>query len=63
MGSLSIWTWIVFLFVLVLGISIARKFTGTKKKACPRCAEQINAAALVCRFCGYEYPKSPSDAV
>lgn len=28
-------------------------------KRCPRCAEHIKQAALVCRFCGYEFPPSP----
>ena len=26
------------------------------QKACPRCAEMVMLAALVCRFCGYEFP-------
>ena len=25
------------------------------EKACPKCAEQVKAAALVCRFCGHEF--------
>lgn len=24
-------------------------------KICPKCAEQVKAAALVCRFCGHEF--------
>ena len=29
-------------------------------KVCPRCAERIKSAALVCRFCGYDYAPSRS---
>jgi hypothetical protein len=28
---------------------------SVEEKACPKCAEQVRAAALVCRFCGYEF--------
>ncbi len=28
-------------------------------KDCPRCAEQIRAKAVVCRFCGHEMAGSP----
>ena len=28
------------------------------EKACPRCAERVKAAALVCRFCGNEFQQS-----
>ena len=25
------------------------------EKVCPKCAEQVKAAALVCRFCGHDF--------
>lgn len=28
-----------------------------QEKTCPRCAEQMKAAAVVCRFCGHEFEK------
>ena len=37
----------------------AREVAGPpaeEMKTCPRCAEDVRAAALVCRFCGYEFP-------
>src|SRR4029450_6981661 len=40
---------------------------NSDEKTCPRCAEMIKRAAVVCRFCGHEFapappPESPADA-
>jgi len=29
--------------------------TTVEEKTCPKCAEQVKAAALVCRFCGHNF--------
>ncbi|ODN70220.1 zinc ribbon domain-containing protein [Methylobrevis pamukkalensis] len=29
-------------------------------KLCPRCAESVKRAALVCRFCGHEFGNTPN---
>lgn len=31
------------------------QFNKIEEKSCPKCAEQIKAAAKICRFCGYEF--------
>jgi hypothetical protein len=29
---------------------------SVEEKTCPKCAERVKAAALVCHFCGHEFP-------
>jgi len=51
--SLFISPLIGFIILLVIGPS-----PSTLKK-CPKCAEEVKAEAVVCRFCGYEFPQPP----
>lgn len=34
--------------------------TSPDTKTCPRCAEDVKAAALVCRYCGFEFGPHPA---
>lgn len=36
-------------------IPTAQKIFSNEEKTCPQCAEQVKAAAKLCRFCGYEF--------
>jgi hypothetical protein len=36
---------------------------AVEEKVCPRCAETVKGAALVCRFCGHEFPQPPTEHV
>ena len=47
-----------FLVLVVAGMARILKFVGrdTNLKACPYCAEKIQAAAVLCRFCNRPIP-------
>ena len=36
----------------------AKQVTTGQKKVCPRCAEAVQRAALVCRYCGHEFSET-----
>jgi Uncharacterised protein family UPF0547 len=56
---------VVFIYLLIvkppgtLTVTYERRAASAEEKTCPRCAERIKAAALVCHFCGNEFPKPP----
>lgn len=40
-------------------VAVAAARPTGPSKTCPRCAEAVQPAALVCRFCGYQFPPPP----
>ena len=46
------WTLFGWLLALIWALS------GEAIKICPRCAESVKLKALVCRFCGHEFPSA-----
>jgi hypothetical protein len=52
------------LFSLFTGGEDARaskELASGKKKRCPRCAELVQRAALVCKHCGHEFAEAEED--
>ena len=56
---------LVFIYMLIVApkgvLSVTYEFRGTaalnagNEKTCPRCAEQVKAAATICRFCNHQF--------
>jgi hypothetical protein len=55
---------IIFLYMLIMKpnkgtLTVTYELRATTdEKSCPKCAEKIRAAALVCRFCGHSFAES-----
>jgi drug/metabolite transporter (DMT)-like permease len=59
LGLVVVWVIAVFTVVgYIVAIYMSWRFYLTRReeaKVCPRCAERIKAAALVCRHCGHDF--------
>lgn len=43
-------------------LSVDTTGASSRKKICPRCAEEVQEAAVVCRFCGHDFAKETPHA-
>ena len=50
---------IVFVYMIVVGpkptLHVTYELRSDDEKACPKCAEDIKKAAVVCRYCGHDF--------
>lgn len=49
------WTWAVILFGCIAYIFYSYSRQRADLKTCPRCAEHVKVAAVICRHCGAEF--------
>jgi len=56
-----IFGFIVLVLLVVIAVRVGRsapdKNSTSPQKKCPQCAEYVKEDALICRFCGYEFPE------